>query len=158
MSIDTTAVKNRRELKFNSLDEVAADARQLAAAPQVRQLGNHALGQVLAHLGIALDGSIDGLPFEVPWYRRWLAWLFRNSILYGSMSPGIKLPAEADKQVFPGNVTTEEGLAMLLSGLERFRGTTKRAAHPAFGELSLEEWNLLHQRHAELHLSFFVPE
>jgi len=39
----------------------------------------------------------------------------------------------------------------------RLQATTKRYPSPAFGPLTLEEWDQLHLRHAELHLSFFVP-
>ncbi|MBX9787841.1 MAG: DUF1569 domain-containing protein [Pirellulales bacterium] len=34
---------------------------------------------------------------------------------------------------------------------------TRRVPHPVIGRLSVDQWNRFHLRHAELHLSFFVP-
>ncbi len=38
--IDTTKVQDRRALRFHSVDAMLADARALAAAPKLKQLGN----------------------------------------------------------------------------------------------------------------------
>ncbi len=44
-----------------------------------------------------------------------------------------------------------------LCAVARIQLDTERSRHPVFGELSLDEWDSLHLRHAELHMSFLVP-
>ena len=61
-AINTATVKNRRQLHFNSLDEIAAEVERLAACQQVRTIGNWSSGQVLQHLASTMDNSIDGFP------------------------------------------------------------------------------------------------
>jgi len=159
MTIDTRSVANRRPLKFESYDQILADAERLAAAPRVTALGNWQLGQALAHLAAGMHLTIDGSTYVVPWYRRWLAWFFRNSILYGSMPAGFQVPAEVEGELAsPRALSPADGFAALVAAATRLQATAERKAHPAFGEMTREEWDLLHYRHCELHLSFFVEE
>jgi hypothetical protein len=51
-----------------------------------------------------------------------------------------------------------EALANLRAATERVRRETKRSPNPGFGAMSLEEWNLLYLRHAELHVSYCLPK
>jgi hypothetical protein len=46
----------------------------------------------------------------------------------------------------------------LRAAIDRLNREPKRAPSPVFGKMTREEWDQLHLRHAELHLSFFVPE
>src|SRR5205807_8480410 len=52
-------VTGRRRLHFESLDEVLAEAERRAAG-RYRRLGHWTLGQILMHLALAGDKSIDG--------------------------------------------------------------------------------------------------
>lgn len=40
MTVDTKTVQGRRELKFQSFDEVLADAEKLVSSPNTKTLGN----------------------------------------------------------------------------------------------------------------------
>ena len=59
MAVKTSKVSGRRRLHFGSLDEVLAEAERLAAGPY-RKLGNWRLGEILMHLALAGNKSIDG--------------------------------------------------------------------------------------------------
>ncbi len=37
-------------------------------------------------------------------------------------------------------------------------GSNTTEQHPVFGAMNVEQWNQFHLRHAEMHLSFIVPE
>jgi hypothetical protein len=156
--VETKKVSGRRQLRFSSLDEILADARQLAAQP-VRQLGNWSLGQTFSHLARAMDLAVDEAKFKVPLMVRIIVPLFKKRILNGTMPPGFKLKKDAAKHLVPLEpVSTDAGLRELEAAVERQRSEPNRAKSPILGRLTEAEWNQLHCRHAELHLSFFVPE
>ena len=69
--INTKHVSGRRELHYDTLDELLADAEQLARG-EVRMLGNWSLGQVFRHFTIVYENSIDGSPFLLPGIARFL--------------------------------------------------------------------------------------
>ena len=90
---------------------------------------------------------------------RLFAPLIKKRLLRGPMSPGFKLPPAAAKELIPETpISAEPGLNELRSAIERLNCETHRAPSPVFGKMTREEWDQLHLRHAELHLSFFVPE
>lgn len=159
MSIDTTAVTGRRELTFRAYEPILRDAEELVAAREVKVLGNWQLGQALKHLALAIDASLDGNPVQIAWYIRWAAWFLRSSIIYGRLNPGLKLPGEAEERfVPPADTPPADGLAALRASIARLGTTSERKPHPILGDMTAEEWDNLHWRHAELHLSFFVPK
>jgi hypothetical protein len=156
--VDTTKVKGRRELHFSNLTEVQAEAERLAAGP-VRQLGNWPLGYSLAHLAGAIKMSLDGADFKAPFYIRLFAPLIKKRLLRGPMKPGFQLPQQATEQLMPKNsISTQEGLSQLRTQIERLNREPHREPSPVFGPMTREEWDQLHLRHSELHLSFYVPE
>lgn len=156
-AINTAKVTGRRQLHFNSLDEMAADLDQLAACTDLRFLGNWSSGQVLQHLAITMNNSIDGGATMIPALVRFFLRLFmKNRFLTKPMAAGFQLPASAACMI-PGPTSWEEGLRNFRQALQRVRTEEQRAAHPAIGPLSRAEWDQLHCRHAELHLSFLVP-
>jgi hypothetical protein len=53
MNVATKTVTDRRKLRFETLDDLLADARQVATG-EVTMLGNWTLAQILGHLAIAL--------------------------------------------------------------------------------------------------------
>src|SRR5262252_7460713 len=94
--IDTAKVKDRRQLRFESLDEIASEVERLAACKNVRAMGNWSSGQVVQHLATTMDNSIDGFPSFVPAPVRLLLRLFmKRRFLTRPMPPGFKLPANA---------------------------------------------------------------
>jgi hypothetical protein len=155
-AIDTTKVEGRRKLHFTSLEDIGADVEQLARGP-VRNLGNWTSGQVLKHLALVMNYSIDGFPTRAPFYLRILGKLLKKRILTKGMTPGFQLPNKDARNLVPGATTWEEGLAAFRTALKRMQKEPKRAPHGFFGHLTHDEYIRLHCRHSELHLSFLVP-
>ena len=154
--IDTSKVRGRRALRFETLDDIVADVDRLAAAPQVRALGNWSSGQVFQHLANAMNNSIDGKVPKLPAAVRFLFRLFmKGRFLTKPMSPGFRLPKSA-AMLLPAPTGFAEGLRNARAALVRLQTESGRADHPAIGPLTRSEWDQLHCRHAELHLSFLI--
>jgi Protein of unknown function (DUF1569) len=157
MNVDTSHVQDRREVRYESYQDLLAEIEQLLGG-DVRTLGNWSLGQVLKHLAETMHASIDGAPYRAGLMRRITGpWLLRDQFLNRGMTPGFQLPQSAREALIPGPTTGEAGLAALRRALYRLRAETDRAAHPVIGRLSVEEWDRCHLRHAELHMSFMLP-
>jgi hypothetical protein len=158
MAIKTSRVARRR-LRFNSLDELRAEVERLAAAPRVQTLGNWSLGQILQHLAATMEMSLSGSDYTPPWLVRVLAKPLKQRFLTKPMRAGFKLPrALAARLVAADSTTTAAGLAAFRQALDRLQTDSHRERHNVFGELTRDEWDQLHLRHAELHLSFVAPE
>src|SRR5262245_19534627 len=153
---DKTILAMRRTIRFSTLPEIVRDAETLL--PHHVTVGTWSFGQICEHLAKMMNGSIDGLDFQAPWFARWfIAPLVKNSMLTKPMSQGFQLPPNA-KPILPCNSTSpESGLKQLKAAVERLQQEAPRALHPFLGKLASEEWMQLHLRHAELHLSFIVP-
>jgi hypothetical protein len=156
--VEPKNVIGRRALNFTSLDEVVADAQTLIASPTVKMLGNWPLAQLLMHLAKAVNSSIDGISANAPWYVRMVGPLIKGRILTKGMSPGFKLPKKVEPVFFPAAESAQEALECLRAAVARTRRERMTARHPVLGKLTHDEWTRLHLRHAELHLSFAVPE
>jgi hypothetical protein len=157
MPIDTKKVKDRRALKYASLQEVLADAERLSRG-NIKALGNWSAGQIYRHLAITMNNSIDGFDNKAPWYLRAMARLFKKKLLCGPMPPGYQLPPDARASLVPGPTSTEEGLAALRAAIARQDREPNRAPNPVFGPLTKDEWNQVHLMHSALHMSFLVPQ
>src|SRR5690242_251744 len=96
MSIDTSAVAQRRTLRFQSLDEVAAEAERLVQAPRVQMLGNWPLDQLLMHLATAINLSVDGNSFRAPWFVRLIGPWIKKRMLTRGLRAGFRMPREAE--------------------------------------------------------------
>jgi hypothetical protein len=156
-TVDTRSVKGRRKLAFRSLEDVLAEAERLARDP-ARTLGNWSIGQILDHLAAWMEFSIDGVPARVPWLVRLFARPFRSWVLRRPMPAGFRWPEETAKRVCPQRpVSVEEGLEHLRRAVGRLRAESRRAPSPLLGKLTPDQWEQLHLRHAEHHLSFVVP-
>jgi hypothetical protein len=159
VQIKTAKVTGRRELHFTSLGDMLADAELLCSTRPVIALGNWRLGRALEHLARSIEMSLDGAKFTPSWYIRWLGPWIKNRMITQPMRPGFQLPAYAAKFLIPEEeCEMHDALAHLHSAVTRLQTTTTRHPSPLLGPLTLEEWNQLHLRHAELHLSFFVPK
>jgi hypothetical protein len=152
-------VTGRRQVRYDSYDDLLRDAERLSTG-NVRTLGNWSYGQILEHLSRAMNAAIDGAGFQIPWFVRVAARLFvKNRALKGPMAPGFKLPVQAAKALVPEqSLDNQAALAMLRQAVHRLTHDTHRVPNVVFGELSLDEWDQLLLRHAEMHMSFLVPE
>jgi len=63
--ITTNHVQGRRTVRYESFDDILADAEQFAAIP-TRTFGNWSVGKIYQHLANAADVLIDGAPFSAP--------------------------------------------------------------------------------------------
>ena len=157
MPINTKRVEHRRHLRFESLDDILDDARHLASS-DVDCLGNWTLGMALGHLARTMHASIDGVSYRAPGWMRLMARLMKHRFLTKPMPAGFQLPSKLADDFLPAEATSpEDGVAAVAAGIERLRTESRREPHPLFGQLSVDQWEQLHLRHAELHLSFFVP-
>ncbi|MFM8581384.1 MAG: DUF1569 domain-containing protein [Planctomycetaceae bacterium] len=156
MPIDTAKVSGRRQLRFNSLDDILEEVDRLDQG-EVVSIGNWSPGQNLKHLTILMVGCLDGIQVEVPLALRLAASLLKRRILSRPMTPGMQLP-QAAAVLMPEETTWEEGVRGIRTALLRMKSEPERHAHPVFGALTRERWDQLHCRHSELHLSFLSPK
>ena len=158
MTVATSKVKGRRKLRFESYDDLTAEADRLAAG-EVEMLGNWKLSEVFDHLAKSLDSSIDGgmKPFPAP--MRWmLRLLMKKKFLDQEVPSGFTFPDDAKAVVGPDSeADVRETLERLHRACERCKSESQRAVHPGFGELTREEWDRFNLRHAEMHLGFAKP-
>lgn len=159
MTVKTKSVANRRQVSYQSFDELLADAERLSGQ-QVATLGNWSFPQILDHLAISLNGTIDGLNFKVPWPMRVVAKLFlKNKLLNSPLSPGFQIPDSVKPAVYPQEtVSLEAALGHLRQAVARCKSEPHRAGHPLLDDLSREEWDKFSLRHAEMHMSFVQPQ
>jgi hypothetical protein len=159
MPVNPKTVKGRRDLTFETFHDVVTDAEHLAAARNCRMPGNWSLPVLINHLTMTMHSSIDGFPSKAPFLIRLIGPLIKRSVVYGKkFSPGIKLPAEVIPAAFPPGNSAYEALADLKAAFSRALTERMEADHPAFGKMTHEEWLLMQLRHAEMHLSFALPE
>lgn len=150
----STTVPQRRPVKYTSYQELEAEAER-AVQQNATTTGNWSLGQILEHLAIANEKSIDGFGFVVPMPVQLVARLFiKNRVLKNGMKPGFRLPVQGQKALVPDATNPTAALDHLRATLHRLQIETKRSPHPFFGSLTQDESNRLMLRHAELHMSF----
>lgn len=157
--IDTRKVSGRRQLRFASLDDIRADGERLAQASNIKTLGNWSPGQVLEHVSIVMDKSMDGFEFKAPVMLRWMIRLggFKKKLATTTMPAGFRFRGDAERFLMPRNVDFADGLAHLRASIDRLKREPRRFPNPFLGELTVDEWNTLHCRHSEMHFSFLVP-
>jgi hypothetical protein len=157
MPVDTAKVEGRRSLHFNTLDDISADVERLNQG-KVRALGNWSPGQILKHLTAPMIWCLDGAPMRAAWHMRIVGWFMKNRFLRNPMPAGFKLPEDFAKHAIPGETSWEDGLQGIRTALARMKAEPQRHPSPFLGELTRAQWEQLHCRHCELHLSFLVPE
>ncbi len=158
LPIKTGKITGRRVLRFASLGDILADAEMLCSTRPVHALGNWELGSAIEHLARSIEMALDGAHFKAAWYIRLIGPLFKKHLLTRPMRAGFQLPGYAARVLIPEDeCEMQEALRHLRSAVTRSLATTHRYPSPLIGPLTIEEWDQLHCRHAELHLSFFVP-
>ena len=157
MSVNTGKVTGRRELHFQSLAELLAEAEALVASPTTNMLGNWPLEKILMHLTIPINDSIDGIDFQRTWKHKLMGLLLKR-ILLKKLSAGFKLPQDIEAKMYPDAPSAAAALEKLKTAVARLKTEKMTAIHPILGKLTHEEWIQLHLRHGELHLSFALPK
>ena len=158
MSVNTKKVRGRRKVSYGTYDDLLADLATLASGP-TEVLGNWSFAQICRHLAVALNGSIDGVPFRASLPMRIMATLLmKKRFLTKTLPAGFQIPVTAKAIVEPGDsVELQEQLTALREAIERVKTDKTRARHPFFDELTTEQWDQFNLRHAELHMSFVRP-
>jgi hypothetical protein len=158
MPIDTKLVANRRRVQYESLNALLADA-EFQAASGHRTLGNWTLAQIFDHLSRSLRVAVDGTDAAFPLPARIFLRLIRQRFFSRPLAPGFHVPPKLEAVLRPGtDLSIERSLQELREAVGRFERAKKLAVHPAFGRLTREEWRQITLRHAELHMSFVVPQ
>jgi len=157
--IDTAKVTGRRTLHFDSIDQIQADIESLARAKSIHTLGNWSPGQIFKHIAATMNIAVEGAPPVMPGFMiALLSWFFKRKFLTTPMKAGFKLPKKAANLLPPNPTETQDGLRALRDTIARFKDAPEYHPSPFLGKLTKEEWVQLQCRHAELHLSFLVPE
>ena len=157
MSIDTAKVQNRRSLHFDKLEDILADVEKLNRG-KMKTLGNWSSGQILHHIATVMNHSVDGSPVQFSLVVRMFGKLMKRRVLNKGMPPGFQLKGRAAEILVPAATTWDKGLGELREAIRRLQTETKRAPSPFLGAMTREDWDNLHCRHCELHLSFLVPQ
>lgn len=155
--VSTKYVTGRREIHYSSYEEFLADARELAAG-DIRTLGNWSYAQILSHLAKSIHTMIDGGPIAFPRPIQWFMRLVMlKRFLNNSLPAGFQIPSSA-QTLLPDEKSVEAALSDVRDAIDRLESTTDRAPHGGFGKLTIEQWDQFQLRHAELHMSFVVPQ
>ena len=156
VSINSKSIRDRRSLRFSCLNDVIADAERLVASPNPRTLGNWPLDQLLTHLAIGINGSLDGISGKAPLFIRLVGPLIKRRVFQHGLSPGFRLPKKLEAVAFPAGASPQQALEQLRAAVQRTDIETMTVIHPVFDRLTHDEWLQFHLRHAELHLSFAI--
>jgi len=144
----------RRDLTFTTLDEVVADAERAVAA-NATTTGNWSLGQILEHLAVVMDKTIDGPKNTPPLPIRLIGrWFLKKRFLRNGMSPGFQLKGGIAKEFLPDETDSQQALEHLRQATLRLKNHTDDIRHPFFGPMTHEEYVGINCRHSELHMSF----
>ena len=152
----------RRQLRFNTIDDALAEAERLVAADcggRVTRCGNWELGQMLGHLATWANFAFDGYPSEItpPLPVRLIGRMMKNRVINKGMMPGMKIGRVPGGTLGTEVMSPDEGLSRFRTAMERLRTTDPAKPNPVFGPLTHEQWIQLNLRHAELHMSFMTP-
>lgn len=152
----------QRELKFQNLEEVKAEAKMLLRQGYT-QAGKWDLAQVCNHLADWLTFPVDGYPKQILPIRVFL-WILSKTIVPGQFRKVLETgKIVAGNPTMPETVTGSGGDATkavdrLVDALDRFQahqGAYKRS--PLFGDLDRDRATRLQLIHCAHHLGFLIP-
>jgi hypothetical protein len=159
--VDTAKVGGRRTLRFDSIDQALAEADRLVEAERagrLRRLGNWTLGQTLGHLACWVEFGFNGVPLKPPFFIRWIMRFRKRKFLTEPMQAGVKIPGVEGGTLATAAMPLDEAVGRWRRAMERLKVECPSLPNVIFGPLTHDEWIALNLRHAELHLSFFVPD
>lgn len=156
--IETKKVPNRRTLRFDTVNDIRADAESISEHTHTA-LGNWSIGQIFAHVAIGMELCTDGYgDLKFPFLMRLIGPRLLPGILKNGMKPGLKFDKRLAPVFTPPGCTFGEGFERLRAAIERMNTTEYRHPSPFFGKLTRDEYEQFHCRHAEMHLSFIASK
>ncbi len=152
----------RRQLKFDSLDEVVRDAESLLAKGYERA-GNWDLAQCCGHLVEWMRFPMDGFPRPPLPIRMMFAVLRplvgRKELLRAIEKSEMRSSRTDPRTIPPSGGDPAAAVAKLKDTVERMKSYTGEIRpSPFFGKMTREEWFGLNRVHAAHHLSFLIPK
>jgi len=149
----STATAPCRKVRYESFEQIVSDAER-AVRERSETTGKWSLGQILEHLAISNEKTIDGFGFQASLPIRMVGPFFKKRLLERGLTPGFQLSKKASAALVPGETDAQAALDHLRQSFQRLHSESKRSPHPFLGRLSIDESNRLCLRHAELHMSF----
>jgi hypothetical protein len=147
------AMSARRELSFESLDDVRSDLDRLLAGHVT--VGNWSLGQILYHLRAAFEVPLEGDPTPGEMTRAHDV-IRRRFFSLGRFPEGRDVPNE--RFLPTDNLDDRAEADSFRNAVSRFeRSTGPYQLHPGLGPLTKDEWRRFHLIHCAHHLSFVLP-
>lgn len=151
---------------FYSIPELRESLNCMQRAHETGELtttGGWTVGQNLEHCGKFIQESFDGFSFSMPLVFRLLGSTMLKPMYTKRKSqfkPGIKAPKSAADLMPSGEITIEDGLALMSTQVARIEsGEQMTQASPLFGKLTHEQWVNLHLNHCRMHFGFLqYPE
>lgn len=141
-----------RELKFSTLDDILAEAKRIAAQPDVASRGTWTAAQNIWHVGRFIKAGVEGYPAKVPLFLKLLGPLMKKQFTTKGFNPGIKLPKQAaDHMVAPVETTIQQAMDMLETSVQGAKEKGFLPKNPMMGKMTPQQWVDLHCRHAEMH-------
>lgn len=149
-----------RRLELDVLDHAIAEIRRLQQHGY-EQAGRWTLGQTCHHLAFVMRGSLDGFPPGVlasP-VLRFVASRTKRFWIDRPIPKGVKLRGSLAALVppEPGELDESEAVQDAIRCFGRLTSEPQRHVSPVAGELTREQWDTLHRRHAAHHLGFLTP-
>lgn len=159
MTINTSQVAGRRQLKFSNAQDLIDEIDHILAAPSIQTLGNWSAAQVFEHLRLTASIGVGEFSVPTPLWMRLAGPLFKPFLLNRPMRSGVKLPKNIDTLIcHPNNEDTQQAGRAFQQIVRRLAQGEGIATHPFLGKMTTEDWIKLQMRHAELHLSFLIPQ
>ena len=148
----------RRDLRFQNLDELVADARSVALQPH-ETTGNWNASQILLHVAGLIGVANRGTGIRLPLPIRLMGRVFKTLGVHRRRIPaGLKAPpvlmTENDANA---QVPVEEAVATLEREVAEAQAKPMSHPGPLFGKMSHDDRVTVHCRRAELHFSFLRP-
>jgi hypothetical protein len=155
--VDTARVTGRRQLGFETIDQVLVDVDRLVEAERagrLTRLGNWTLGQTLGHLATWAEFAYTENPMRPPWFVRIMSRMMKKRFIYGPMRSGFRIPRIEGGTLGTDDLPTSVAEPRLRAVFERLKHEPPTKPSSVFGPLTQDEAINLNLRHAELHLSF----
>jgi hypothetical protein len=141
----------RRELKFNSFEEVLNELNQLEKG-QVQTTGLWSFYQILTHCSESLEFCVSRYPSEAPWIiRATIGRLaFKEMMKMGYFKPGMVNPRAPQKREEGDEKAALSRIRKAIAAFQAYTGPL--ATHPFFGKIARQDFEKYHLMHLAHHL------